>query len=184
MSKTKKTKTPSFTEAAKRPEYELAVAALEKICGKRRRPLKEASGGFLLYLDAGKAKSFKLEKVHTDFLKRGCYVFDTDPGCEKNCIAILPTADKYDVILAMGTDGTNWGLKPRDIVAWLRRLEKEQPFIVTGVSGEHVSGRFTTKIKQPEELAMRMLEFCPNLDSPDAVEAELRKSRGFWLWWT
>ena len=84
----------------------------------------------------------------------------------------------------METNGINWDLETPDIAAWLRRLEKEQPFVLTGISSEHVSGRFTTKIKQPEKLAMRILEFCPNLDSLDAIEDDLRITRGFWLWWT
>jgi hypothetical protein len=184
MSKHKEIATPSFTEAAKRPEYERAVADLEKLCGKRRRPMKEAKGGFVLCLDAAKAKSFKLEKINADFLKRGCYVFDTEAGRDKNRIGILPTADKYDVILALGTNGVNWDLETQDIISWLRRLEKEQPFILTGISWEHVSGRFTTKIKQPEKLAMRLLEFAPDVGDPICMENELRNSAGFWLWWT
>jgi hypothetical protein len=184
MPKNKRNSTPSFSEAAKRPEYVRAIAELEKLCGKRRRPISEANGGFALYLDSAKARSFKLEKVHTDFIKRGCYVFDMDPGREKNCIGILPTIDKYEVILALGTSGANWGLEPQDIVRWLRRLEKEQPFILTGISAEHVSGRFTTKVKRPEELAWRMIEFSPDLESPVPIERELRKSGEFWLWWT
>jgi len=184
VNKTKRNANPSFTEAAKRPDYEQAVAELEKLCGKKRRPLPEAKGGFALHLDPAKARAFKLEKVHTDFLKRGFYVFDTDPGREKCRIAILPTTDKYDAVLAMGTNGVNWGREPRDIVTWLRRLEKDQPFVLTGVSCEHVSGRFTTRVKSPEELAIRIFEFSPDLGDPVDTEKELRKSGQFWLWWT
>jgi hypothetical protein len=84
MSKT--TKTP----AASTVEFEQAVKELEKLCGKRRQPLKEAKGGFAFHLDAPKARSFKLDQVHADFRKRGCFVFDTDPAREKTRIAILP----------------------------------------------------------------------------------------------
>ena len=33
---------------------------------------------FVLILSPGKAKSFKLESVHAEFLERGCYVFNPD----------------------------------------------------------------------------------------------------------
>jgi hypothetical protein len=175
---------PDFRKAAQRPEFQRAVADLEKLCGEGRRPLKEAKGGFAFYLSPPIAKSLKLHKVHANFLQRGCYVFDTDPAMEKSRVAILPTADKYEVMVAMKTTGPNWSLKTQDIIQWLRRLEKAQPFIVTGINCEHVSGRFTTKIKNPAKLAMQMVELCPDLDNPDAVEDDLRQSRNFWLWWT
>jgi hypothetical protein len=45
----------------------------------------------------------------------------------------------------MGTAGPNWNRDTKDIIAWLRRLEKDQPLLVTGISQEHVSGRVMKK---------------------------------------
>ena len=175
--------TPDLAKAAKDPAYDRAVADLEKLCGVRRRALTDAKGGFVFHLPPGKARSFALEKVHQDFLQRGCYVFDNDAAREKMRIAILPTTDKFAAVLAVGTAGPNWDIATKQVVAWLRRLEKKQPFILTGISDEHVSGRFTTKIKKPADLAMEFLEFAPDLENPVVIEEDLRKSGAFWLWW-
>ena len=169
--------------AAKTPEYQRIVAALENLCGVRRWPLAAAKGGFLFKLKPARARAFELEKVHDDFLQRGAYVFDNDPACERGRIGILPTTDPYDAIRAIGTAAPNWNLETKKITAWLRRLEKDQPFLITGISDEHVSGRFTTRIKRPADLAMRLLEFAPDLENPVVVEELLRASGEFCLWW-
>ena len=183
MAKSKQSASVSdFSTAAKTAEFQRAVGDLEQLCGSRRRPMNDVPGGFALNLTPGKAKSFKLEKVHTDFLRRGCYVFNSDVNDTKR-LAILPTADKYAVISAMETGGPNLDISTADVIKWLRKLERAQPFIVTAVSAEHLCGKFTTKIKQPAELAMEIFEFAPELDNFDELEDELRKTGEFTLWW-
>jgi Domain of unknown function (DUF4253) len=171
---------PDFSKAAKSTEYQAAVAELEKLAGSSRRVMKDVKGGFAFRV---KKKPFKLDKIHTDFLDRGCHVFGTD-AIEKDRIAILPTADKYDVLFAMETSAPNHNRDTKKIVAWLRKLEKTQPFIITGASYEHVSGRFTTKVKDVEDIALRILDFSPDLDNFDELLTRLPKTGDFMLWWT
>ncbi len=142
-------------------------------------------GGFTLHVQTG--KSFDLNEVHREFLKRGCHVFSPDSTFE-NRIGVLPTPDKYQVLLAMQTNGQNCDLMPQDIVAWLRGLEKDQPFILTGAGFDFLSGRFTTKIAGPAALAKRMYEFCSDIvdqgcGDVKALAAELRKSQTLFFWW-
>src|SRR5262245_15986403 len=121
MAKSKKSSTGGNASG-----FKSAVADLEKLCGSKARPLKDAKGGFMCTLHPSKKKSFKLEKVQADFLKRGAFVVNTE-ATEKGPIGILPTADKYEAILIVGTSAPNWDLEPQDIVKWLRKLEKDQP---------------------------------------------------------
>jgi hypothetical protein len=164
-------------------DYLNAVADLEKLTGASHRAMKDVKGGFEFRLSPGKTKSLKLEKVQSDFLKRGCFVFNNDVT-EKNRIVVLPTTDKYEVLQAMGTNGVNWNLDAKKIIAWLRKLEKQQPLVITGVSNEHVSARFTTKVKDVEDLALRILEFSPDLDNFGELMTQLPKTGKFDLWWT
>src|SRR4051812_35414157 len=83
---------PDFTTAAESPDYRRAVADLGELCGGPRRRMRDPAGGFTFHLDPGKQKSFKLDQVHTDFLNRGCYVFDADPVAHHR-VGILPTRD-------------------------------------------------------------------------------------------
>jgi hypothetical protein len=189
VAKTKRTKpspravaSPNLVEAAKSPDYQAAVVELSKLCGDPWRPMKGTAGGFTFRIHSGKKRSFRLGKVHSDFLWRGCYVFRTD-AVEKDHIGVLPTTDKYSVILAVGTSGMNWNVTTKDVVARLRKLEKEQPFVLDTVTKDFVGGEFTTKVKRPKELALRALEFCPDLENPVEYEKDLRKGK-LWLWWT
>jgi hypothetical protein len=168
---------------AKSGEFQETVEDLAKLLGSSARAMKGVKGGFEFRLKPAKAKSLKLERVQEDFLKRGAFVFCNDP-VETTHIAVLPTTDKYDVVLAMKTDGVNWNLDSKKIIAWLRKLEKQQPFIITGVSGEHISARFTTKVKKIEDMALRILEFSPDLDNFEELMTELPKNGKFDLWWT
>jgi Domain of unknown function (DUF4253) len=172
-----------FSKTSKSPDYLKAVADLEKLTGASSRAMKDVKGGFEFRLGPAKAKSFKLEKVQGNFLKRGCFVFNNDATNSKR-IAILPTTEKYDVLQAMGTNGVNWNLDSKKIIAWLRKLEKQQPLVITGVSGEHVSARFTTKVKNVEDMALRILEFSPDLDNFGELMTQLPKTGKFELWWT
>ena len=176
---------PDFSAAAKGPKFVKALSELETLCGTRPQPLEQVEGGFTFHIQTG--KTIGLEKVHADFLKKGCYVFSPDTTFE-NRIGALPTTDKYDVLLAMQTNGQNFDLMPQDIVKWLRKLEKDQPFIITSAGFDFLGGKFTTKVARPAALAKRMYELCPDIvdqgaGDVKALAAELRKSQAFFFWW-
>jgi hypothetical protein len=86
-------------------------------------------------------------------------------------------------MLAMATNGANAGLSPQDVVAWMRDLEREQPYVLTGIGWDFLDGRFTGAVREPEELAERMVAFCSDLEDPEAVAARLRESGRFGFWW-
>jgi hypothetical protein len=101
-------------------------------------------------------------------------------------VAIIPAVDKYEAIKAMGTNGANHNLLPADIIRCLRRLEAKQPFVLTGIGFDFLSGKFTSRIANARTLARKMLAFCPDLDSVENVgelAAELAKHRPFFFWW-
>jgi len=167
--------------AAKAPQYLAAVADLEKLCGIGPKAMNDVVGGFTGRIAPAKKKSFKFPKVHDDFLKRGCYVFMPDED-ELTRVAVLPTTDQFAVVQAVGTEAPNYDITTKQIVAWLRKLAKDQPFVLTTVNAEYLGGRFTTKVKDVDELVWRMLDFCPDLENPVELEKDLRKGT-LWLWW-
>ena len=176
---------PDFSNAAKNAKFVKALSELEALCGTKPQPLDQVSGGFVLHVQTG--KKIELEKVHADFLKKGCYVFSPDTTFE-NRIGVLPTAHKYDVLLAMQTNGQNFDLMPQDVIKWLRELDAEQPFIITSAGFDFLGGSFTTKIAKPAALAKRMYEFCPDIvdqgaGDVKALAAELKKSQTLFFWW-
>ncbi len=56
-------------------------------------------------------------------------------------VALFPRSDPYEILRLMGTNGWNYDIGPDSIVAWLRALERDHPFVLTGIGFDWVEGR-------------------------------------------
>jgi hypothetical protein len=88
------------------------------------------------------------------------------------------------VIAALDTNGQN---STDDLIAWLRELEKDQPFVITGIGADFIDGNFTTPLKDPASIVKRINAICPD-DSLSAAETaaqvdQLRATNRLYLWW-
>ena len=84
-----------------------------------------------------------------------------------------------------GIEPATYGLR---VIAWLRELEAEQPFELTGIGFDFLSGRFAAPVKDPAGLAKRMYEFCPDIVDQGvgdvaALAEELRTKQTLYFWW-
>jgi ankyrin repeat protein len=101
----------------------------------------------------------------------------------------IPSKDWADALRCAQTNGCNYDLMPDDIIRWLRRLEREQPFTITAVAHDVVEGRFEGPIADPKALAKRMYRFCPDLvdQGCGTVEALAKTLVGenpqLYFWW-
>jgi len=184
---------PDFATAAKNPKFIQAVKEAAALLGSQPRPLEgqESSlGGFSFEVPEAKTEAI-LFKAHTNFLAKGCYLFRYDQsfkiGGLPDKIGLLPTTDKYAVIAAMQTDGANANVYTADIIKWLKELEQEQPFVLTGVGFDYLEGNFTAPLKDPRGLAKRMYKFCPDIvdqgvGTVENLAKELQKGR-LYFWW-
>ncbi|TYQ23469.1 ankyrin repeat domain-containing protein [Pseudanabaena sp. UWO310] len=181
---------PDFSERAATDEYQQAVSDLAEICGDKAIAINELEGGFYINVRTNKRKEIDVEALQNDFLERDCFVFQCDRSIDNlpHRLWILPTTDKYEAIAAMGTNGYNYGIGTGYVLKWLRELEEEQPFVITIIRGDLLSGRFLTPIQDPEELAERMYEFCPDLvdqgcGSVENLADSLKTSDNLYFWW-
>lgn len=184
---------PDFTAAARDPKFLQAVKEAAALLGSPPKPLEgqEASlGGFSFLAPQAKIEAI-LFKAHTNFLAKGCYLFryhqSFNIGGQPDKVGLLPTIDKYAVIAAMQTDGANSDVYTADIIKWLKELETEQPFVLTGVGFDYLEGNFTTRLKDPRGLAKRMYKFCPDIvdqgtGTVEKLASELQKGR-LYFWW-
>lgn len=176
---------PDFRKSATKPKYLAALSRLEEICGSERKPIKDRPGGFSFHVHS--SKTIDLKSVQAELLAMGFYVFSPESRSTAS-LWVFPTTDRYEVMAAMQTNGANYDLMPQDVIAWMRKLAKEQPYTLSGIGWDFLRGEFTTKIKQPVELAKRMYEFCPDIvdqgvGDVKALAAELRKSHDLFFWW-
>ncbi|HUL04944.1 MAG TPA: ankyrin repeat domain-containing protein [Candidatus Acidoferrum sp.] len=112
-------------------------------------------------------------------------------------LILLPTADKYAALRAAGTNGDNYGHTNEAVITWLKEMEAENPFRLSGCGFDFLQGRFIGPIKDAEALAARMIEFCPDIADQAhasirmqsrpaqarAIAEEMSKTGWFFFWW-
>ena len=184
---------PDFTMAAKDQKFLQAVKEAATLLDSQPQPLEGQEsdlGGFSFDVPEARIEAI-LFKAHTNFLAKGCYLFRYDQsfniGGQPDKVGLLPTTDKYAVIAAMQTDGANADLYTADIIKWLKELEAEQSFVLTGVGFDYLEGNFTAPLKDPKGLAKRMYKFCPDIvdqgvGTVEKLAKELQKGR-LYFWW-
>ena len=71
--------------------------------------------------------------------------------------------------------------------ARVKELEADQPFVLTGIGFDYMEGHFTTPVKDPGGLAIRMYQFCPDIvdqgvGTVEKLAAELQNG-SLYFWW-
>ena len=120
-----------------------------------------------------------LTRLQDKFLAEGFLLVYTNaiPEEGRSPLILLPTNDKYAALIAVGTNGVNYGHDTEAVIAWLKTMEIENPFRLAGCGHDFLQARFTGPIKDAEALAARMIEFCPDI----ADQAHAEKNPGDWL---
>ena len=187
---------PDFGEASKDPKFQAAIQEAAKLLGAQPQVLKSETedevirGGVSFDVPHEKIEAMLLE-VHTNFLAKGYYLFrydnNFDAGGHMDRVGLLATTDKYEVMAAMDTNGDNYDIGTAGVIAWMKELEQEQPFILTEIGFDYMGGIFTSPVKDAPGLARRMYQFCPDIvdqgvETVKALASELEKGK-LYFWW-
>ncbi|HEX7469988.1 MAG TPA: DUF4253 domain-containing protein [Verrucomicrobiae bacterium] len=185
---------PDFTAAARDLKYQQAVKEAAALLGAEPQPLEGADGpivgGFSFDVPQPKIEAI-LFKAHTNFLAKGFYLFRYDQMFgihgQPDKVGLLPTANKYDVMAALEVNGAKYSLHTAGIIEWMKKLEQEQPYVLTGIGTDYMEGYFTTPVEDPRGLARRMYKFCPDIvdqggGTVDKLVNELLKGK-LYFWW-
>ena len=187
---------PDFSEAAKSPAFQKAVKDAAALLGAQPQPLRSegeddlVKGGFSFDVPQQKVEAV-LRAAHTNFLARGFYLFRHDQSFgiagRPDKVGLLPTTNKFDVMALMDTNGDNYEIGTAGVIAWMQELERDQPYVLTGIGFDHMEGFFTTPVTNPDELAKRMYQFCPDIvdqgvGTVKKLAGELRNGR-LYFWW-
>ena len=154
-----------------------AVRALERFAGGKATPLvgidsvgdSFVTEGFAVSVPAARAEQ-RVAIAQLRFLEKGFYLFQAEQhfgiGGHGDRVALFPRADRYEILRLMGTNGWNYDIGPDSIVTWLRALERDHPFVLTGMGFDWVEGRFRSAI-----------------GDADALAQELGESQRLYCWW-
>ncbi len=180
-------------------DFRAPVRTLERLSGAPATPLagmdslgdSTVTEGFAVSVPSDQAEAL-VAAAQPRFLDKGFYLFHAEQhfgiGGRADRVALFPRRDPYEILRLIGTNGANYSIGSDSIVAWLRALEPEQPFVLTGIAVDWVEGRFTGPIRDPGELARRFHAFCPDIveqgtGSVDALAKELVESQRLYCWW-
>lgn len=130
-----------------------------------------------------------LDRLQKEVRRAGFHLIANDSQARLGKLLLFPTADKYAVLAALETNAANYGTDTQAVIAWLRDMEKKNPFDLTACGHDFVEGEFRKPVVGPKELAKRMIEFCPDLDDGesdtpvDDLSRWLKDNQGFFFWW-
>ena len=187
---------PDFSTASQAPAFQQAIKEAAALLGAQPQPLRsqaedeEVSGGVSFDVPHNKVEAV-LRQAHTDLLSKGLYLFRYEQNFDINGkpdkVGLLPTTDFYAVMAVMETNGDNYGIGTAGVIAWMKELQQEQPFILTGIGFDYLEGHFTGPVKDPSALAKRMYQFCPDIvdqgtESINNLARELEKG-ALYFWW-
>ena len=121
-----------------------AVHALERLAGAQATPLVGTDSvgdslvteGFAVSVPAAWAERL-VAMAQPRFLEQGFYLFRAEQhfgiGRRSDRVALFPRSDRYEILRLVGTNGWNYDIGPDSIVAWLPVLERDHPFVLTGM---------------------------------------------------
>jgi hypothetical protein len=189
----------NFARNALQPAYVQIRQMLAERCGAERPWQPVPDHGPLAYQGAHGVNRFTVRHctksktitgLQEEVREAGYHLVLTEPWVagEDAKFVLFPTKDKFAVIAAIGTEGANYGVQTADVIAWLRDLEKQNPFILRYCAHDLVGGDFLGRVKSARKLAEQMAEFCPSsldegFESPEELARGLTKSKRFVVRW-
>ncbi len=183
---------------AKGPEFREIVRLVEETVGSPPEPLwpdQNVNVGVTFRVDHELVEQ-SIIPWQCELLGKECYLFrlNNSPGMDDatDRLALVPTADVYEVIRLVGTSGNGFRYNGKEltttsIIGWLKELGKRQPLQITGIGADFIEGQYLTPVKNPDELAERIYKFCPDIVDQrnytvKCLADELR-DRQLCFWW-
>ena len=174
-----------------------ATAAIEKATGARAEPIEAVAGEIPLSQGAAFAVDSKtagrlVTGSHGEFRKAGLFLFRFERSYgladDKDRVGVLVAKDWAAAVRRIGTSGPRHGVKTDQIVAWLRALEKEEPFDLWEIGVDYVAGRFRRTPRDPVALAHGAAKIAPDLvvghtDPTEGLADLMGKNRTLYLIW-
>jgi len=181
---------PDFTAAATRQGFRQKLSELRKLTHKFAHPLRAADGtfvpgGFFFVVPDKKTASLLVAKHQRRLLAEDCFLFWTDGQSKagQSAVGILPSADAFEAIAAIQTNGANYQLSNEDIISRMRRLSSKYPFTLVGIGFDFIAGKLSSRVEKSGELANWFSKFCPDVGDKETVAQQLRQTGDFFLWW-
>ncbi|HTJ49192.1 MAG TPA: DUF4253 domain-containing protein [Cyclobacteriaceae bacterium] len=152
------------------------------------------------YSDAGKPAgicSITTEKNARDiiarqrerFISEGKYIFISEFSDKEYYVALTgTTSDPYKIMEYAGTNGANYSIETKDIIAKYNQWEMQFGVKPIGIGSDFCECEIINKDIDYKKLAAEVYEFCPDVveqgtETVEVLEKELKKTGRIFLWW-
>ncbi len=103
-------------------------------------------------------------------------------------VSVLTTSDPYDALEVMGTNGWNYDISPKMVIARVRQWNKRFGLHLRGVGFDWLEAEFRQRPPNMLEFAKEVYEFCPDVvdqgtGTVEALAAEMKRANTVYLWW-
>jgi len=103
-------------------------------------------------------------------------------------VCVLKSADKYDILRAFVTNGTNYDIDTEQIINKLTEWDKKYGIDIIGADGDWVEAKFDKLPQDTRKFAEEVYKFCPdaveqNTGSIEALEYYIKTDKSVFLWW-
>lgn len=116
------------------------------------------------------------------------FVIEMNGRIKTDKIGVLKTADQYEILRIMHTDGSHYDILNEDVIERLKEWERTSPFTILGADNDWVEIEFKKLPKDLKAFAEEVYDFCPDAvdqgpGSPAELARDIRLTRKLFLWW-
>lgn len=134
-------------------------------------------------------ESNNIIRVHKEeFKKKGYLLFVYENDKSERFLALLKGTDEYDILRYIKTNGINHGIETRDIIARLKKWNKDHDFVILGASMDWLEIEFITTPTNLDTYTEEVYAFCPDVVDQGTgdlktLKSEIIRTRGMFFWW-
>ena len=173
-------------DALAEPYFAIVAMQTENLKGEKGIESKKLVG-FSVHTN----KSDELLKSYRASLRaKGYVMFRTHKGFGKlkDIVTVVRGNSSYDILTVQRTEGVNYHLDTKAIIAWLKMQQRKCSFLITGAGPDWVEAKF---VKQPKDMlafAKKVSAFAPDVLTRDMRTVEklaeqMEQTNGFYLSW-
>lgn len=118
------------------------------------------------------------------------FVLDRSFGIEDkpDNIGVLKTADKYDVLRQIKTDGINWDIDNDSLITIIKNFDRKYALDLVGASGDWCEFVINKEPGDWFTFAAEVNKVCPDVvdqgtGTVEALAEEMKRTRRLYLWW-
>lgn len=118
----------------------------------------------------------------------GYLVFWCELGVESNRLGVIRSRDPYDILRLKQTNGYNYGVAPKDVIARLREWDRQFGMGILGADYDWVLLELRRVPEDVAAFAEELHGFCPDsveqgMGTLAALRQSIASTRQIFLWW-